>query len=142
VATFQVPPGWTAKTNFQYDPYAWGVAPKTSPDAPKCSIDLHYYVLDADQLGDQQVQADSYLDGIHRHNDEEVSMHITDTFDSRAYGQLHVYRYFSDYWRDRRAVFIVRGNRYVHVELYAHESADGQRCQATLEEVARSVLIR
>ena len=102
---------------------------------------MHYYILDASQLGDQQAQADSYLDGIHRHSDDKVTMQITDTVATR-YGQLHVYRYFSDYWRDRRSVFIVHGNRYVHLELYAPESAPAQRCQATLEELARSVSIQ
>jgi hypothetical protein len=125
------------------DRFAWGIAPSSAAtESHKCSIDLHYYLLADWQPQSQEGQAQSYLDAVHSHNDAAVTSSITDSLDSRQYGQLHVYRFYSDYWRDRRVVFIVRGRHYVHVELYAHDTPDADACQQVLEEVARSVTIR
>jgi hypothetical protein len=144
-ATFRIPSGWSSIDSdvaSKLDPLAWGIAPKGQSGRHVCVIDLHYYLLDPDQPPDAQGQAKSYLESIHHHSDDRVTMEVTDSFDGGRNGRLSVYRYYSDYWRDRRAVFIIRERRYVHVELYAQETADAARCQRVLEEVARGVSIR
>jgi hypothetical protein len=140
-ATFRIPRGWSALQSGQ-ERLGWGIAPTGQRGLHVCTIVLDYYLLDPDQPLDAQGQAESYLEATHRHADDKVTMEISDSFDGGRNGRLSVYRYYSDYWRDRRAVFIIRGRRYVHVELNAHESTDAERCQPILEQVARSVIVR
>lgn len=83
----------------------------------------------------------SYLDAIHDHNDRAVTVQALRSFETPRYGTLAIYRYHSDYWRERLAVFIVYQGIHVHIELYAPGFTDAERYMPTLEEIARSVSI-
>jgi hypothetical protein len=138
--TFQVPAGWRVRPSEQRSG-AWRVVPEqAAADATHPDIVVEYYHYSGSTGGtDQDKEAESELEDVHGHNDEHVVMDVADKFGAGRHGQLRVYRYRSDYWGDRRIVFVVQADRVVIVRLYATTPSEADACQPQLEEIARSV---
>ena len=139
-ARFHVPAGWTLKP-YEEDSGGWIVVPKQAAAGethPAIILDYYHY-FDPSHKFDQQTRAEAELAEVHQHNDEDVVMDIAHEFGAGSYGRLRVYRYRSEYWGDRRFVFVVQGDRVVQVQLYTRTTAEADSFQKQLEEIARSV---
>lgn len=100
-------------------------------------MSIHSFETDKTQQG----CADDYLDGVQRHADKRVEMDIVNTFQSTANGALNIYRFHSDYWRERWAVFIVKGDYVVQLEIYTHDFADTAPFPTYFQIIVRGVSI-
>jgi hypothetical protein len=138
-ASFRVPAGWTLEPN-EENSSGWIVVPKQGAGERSPAIILDYYhYFDTTRRIDQQEQAESELDEVHDHSDESVVMDVADEFDAGTHGRLRIYRYRSDYWGDRRFVFVVTDTRVAQVQLYARTTSEADACQKQLEDIARSI---
>lgn len=109
-ARFDVPTGWTLKP-YEENSGGWIVVPKqvaAGQTHPAIILDYYHY-FDTSRRIDQETQADSELDEVHHHSDEDVVMDVAHEFVAGSHGRLRVYRYRSDYWGDRRFIFVVQG---------------------------------
>jgi hypothetical protein len=142
-AHFDVPGGWRALPITRRTPHHATlvyVNPRNKHQRVVVSLDFyHIHSFETDKT--QQGCADEYLDGIQRHADPDVEMDIVSTFQSGGNGAVNIYRYHSEYWRERWAVFIVKGDYEVQLEVYAHDFADTAQFAGYLRSVADGVSI-
>ena len=142
-AHFRVPQGWHALRIDQKMPHHATLVRATSGNKQQSvPVNLDFYHIHSFQTDKtQQGCADEYLDGIQRHSDKNIEMDIVSNFYTCNNGVLNIYRYHSDYWRERWAVFIVKGDYEVHLEIYAHDFADTGSFASYLQAVAEGVSI-
>ena len=142
-AHFSVPQGWRALRIDQKTPHhATLVHLSSGSKRQRVAVSLDFYHIHSFETDKtQQGCADDYLDGIQHHADSNVEMDVVDTFHSKRNGTLNIYRYHSDYWRERWAVFIVKGDYEVQLEIYAHDFADTASFTSYLQAVADRVSI-
>jgi hypothetical protein len=142
-AEFRVPPGWRALPFGPEAPAQVTLVRVASEDRQHeivATIDFyHLHSFQKDKT--QQGCADEYLDGIQRHADKNVEMDIVSTFYISSNGAVNIYRYHSDYWRERWAAFIVKGDYLVQVEIYAHDFANTALFAPYLELIAQGISI-
>ena len=89
----------------------------------------------------QSDQADSYLEGIHHHEDSSVTMHEVGSFNGGVNGMLTVYHYYSDYFQNRLIAYLIKDHTMVEVELLGRDAKKTLSQLYALEETARSVHI-
>ena len=142
-AEFGVPPGWRA---LPFGPEAPAqvtlvrVASENRQHEIVATIDFyHLHSFQGDKT--QQGCADEKLDGIQRHADKNVEMDIVSVFYTASNGVLNIYRYHSDYWRERWAVFVIKGDYLVQIEISADDFADTALFASYLELIAQGISI-
>jgi hypothetical protein len=142
-AHFNVPQGWRALPIDQKTPHhATLVHLSPGSNRKRVAVRLDFYHIHSFETDKtQQGCADDHLDGIQRHADPDVEMDIVSTFQSGRNGAVNIYRYHSEYWRERWAVFIVKGDYEVTIEVYAHDFADTAQFAGYLRTVADGVSI-
>jgi hypothetical protein len=142
-AHFRVPLGWRTQPIDPKTPHhavLFRVASGNKKRSVSVSLDFyHIHSFETDKT--QQGCANDYLDGIQSHADPVVEMDIVSTFQSTRNGALNIYRYHSEYWRERWAVFIVKGDYEVLVEIYARDFIDTAPFTRYLQIVARGISI-
>ena len=142
-AEFRVPPGWHA---LPFGPEAPAqvtlvcVASENKQRKIVATIDF-YHIHSFQKDKTHQGCADEYLNGIHRHSDSKVEMDMVSTFYTASNGVLNIYRYHSDYWRERWAVFVVKGDYEVLIEIHARDFADTVQFPAYLQQFAQDISI-
>ena len=142
-AHFGVPLGWRVLPIDPRTPHHATLVRATSGNKQESVVvNLDFYHIHSFQTDKtQQGCADKYLDGIQRHADKKVEMDIVSTFYTSSNGVLNIYRYHSDYWRERWAVFVVKGDYRVDIEIYAHDLADTALFALYLELIAQGISI-
>ena len=118
IAKLQVPRGWhiVACTDQPMDCLV-----AAGSNSKGVGFDLNEGAWDGKSLSVEE-QYKNNLETIQHHSDPAVQMVSVPPFHLRDGRELPAYRYFSDYWGQRLAVFIPEGNETVCLEFSSHRS--------------------
>lgn len=133
LVSFKAPPGWPVLDCVD-QPLDWHFV-ASSPDS-KVSFGMRVVGFGGDLPILQQYQ--SYLEGIHRHNDDQVQMAPEAPLRLSDGREVVPYRYYSDYWKERLVVMIPEGGPTTIFEFDAPDLATLQSLRDTIREVIYS----
>jgi hypothetical protein len=142
-AQFDVPAGWRTLPFGAMAPSQVTLIRVASGDKQhEIVATINFYHIHSFQKDKtQQGCAEDYLDGVRRHADSHVEMDLVSTFQSPRNGVLNIYRFHSAYWRERWAVFIIKGDYEVQIEISAHDFAETVGFPIYLQELAQDISI-
>ena len=138
--SFRVPNGWIPTNKNLEDQMGFSLLGQRGKNVVVLGVRVFH--LDPYQSSDPSDQARLYLEGILRHEDSRVTMTETASFDAGTNGTLKVYRYYSDYFKNRFIATIIRGRTIVEVSLYGEDVDRVQSAIPALEDLARTVRIK
>jgi hypothetical protein len=118
------------------------IEPKESIDShPGITID-YYAKIDSKFPKTQEGYAKLYLSEIHNVKDDNVKMDILKTINSATYGNITIYRFYSDYYGDHLVAIIVNTTGYCVIELWRRVSDLQNIYQSEFEDVVSSIIIK
>jgi len=118
------------------------IEPNESIDSnPGITID---YVANTDSKfpKTQEGYAKLYLSEIHNVKDADVKMDMLKTIRSPIYGNITIYRFFSDYYGDHLVAVVLNHTGYCVIELWRTVSDRQNIYQSEFEDVVRSIIIK
>ena len=137
-ATFDVPEGWRITATGPRAGCEVDYVMRPDGDAAEVTISLARCVFADEQKAEQKL-ARSYLDGLRKLMDKQITMRRLGTVKGRG-EEIGLYLYHSDYWRYRVAAFFpLAGSGYVQAELYAPTEEETLRYVEGLKKVAGSL---
>ena len=139
---YELPLNWEVKNIEPPSDHFNIIEPNESINShPGITID-YYPKIDSKFPKTQEGYAKLYLSEIHNVKDDAVKMDILKTISSPIYGNITIYRFYSDYYGDHLVAIVVNDNVYCIIELWRTVSDLQNIYQSEFEDVVRSIIIK
>jgi hypothetical protein len=139
---YNLPLNWKVKNVEPPSDHFNIIEPNESLDShPGITID-YYPMIDDKFPRTQEGYAKLYLSEIHIVKDPEVKMDNLKTISSPAYGNITIYRFYSEYYGDHLVAIVENDIGYCIIELWRTVSDPQNIYQSEFEDVVSSIIIK
>ena len=140
--TYKLPPDWKVKNVNPPSDHFNIIEPKEFSDSyTGITIDYHEKI-EGKYPHTQEGNAKLYLHEIHNVKDDEVKMELLKTISSPKYGDITIYRFYSNYFGDHLVAMVLNDTGHCVVELWRTISDQQNLYQSEFEDVVSSILLK